>query len=46
MEANAKENKISNESPVGAALLKHAVGETVVVHAPNGDYTLLIKEIF
>ena len=46
MEANARENKISNESPVGAALLKHTVGDTVVVHAPNGDYELVIKEIF
>ena len=46
MEANAAENKISNESPVGAALLKHQVGDTVVVHAPNGDYELVIKEIF
>ena len=45
-EANAMENKISNESPVGAALLKHQVGDTVVVHAPNGDYELVIKEIF
>ena len=46
MEANAQENKISNESPVGSALLKHKVGDCVTVHAPNGDYTLLIKEIF
>lgn len=46
MEANAMENKISNESPVGAALLRHKVGETVKVIAPNGEYELVIREIF
>ena len=45
-EANAMENKISNESPVGAALLKHKVGDTVKVNAPNGEYELIIREIF
>ena len=45
-EANAMENKISNESPVGAALLKHKVGDSVNVNAPDGVYTLVIKEIF
>ena len=45
-ESNAMENKISNESPVGKALLKHKVGETVKVVAPDGEYKLVIKEIF
>ena len=45
-EANAIENKISNESPVGAALLKHKVGDTVKINAPDGEYKLVIKEIF
>jgi transcription elongation factor GreA len=45
-EANPMENKISNESPVGAALLKHKVGESVKVVAPDGEYKLVIKEIF
>ena len=44
-ESNAMENKISNESPVGKALLRHKVGETVSVNAPNGEYKLTIKEI-
>ena len=44
-ESNAMENKISNESPVGAALLKHKVGETVKVSAPDGEYKLKIMEI-
>lgn len=45
-ESNAMENKISNESPVGKALLRHKVGEAVKVAAPDGEYKLLIKEIF
>ena len=44
-EANAMENKISNESPVGAALLKHKVGDVVKILSPNGEYTLVIKAI-
>jgi transcription elongation factor GreA len=46
LESNAMENKISNESPVGAALLRHKVGDTVKVNAPDGEYKLVIKEIF
>lgn len=44
-EANVMENKISNESPVGAALLKHKVGDVVTVSAPDGSYKLRIDEI-
>ena len=46
MEANAMENKISNESPVGSALLKHKVGDVVKIAAPDGEYKLVIREIF
>ena len=46
LEANAMENKISNESPLGAALLRHKVGETVKISAPDGEYTVVIQEIF
>ena len=45
-EANAMENKISNDSPVGSALLKRKVGDVVKVNAPDGEYKLLIKNIF
>lgn len=45
-ESDAMNNKISNESPVGAALLKHKVGDSVKVAAPEGEYVLVIKEIF
>ena len=46
MEANAMQNKISNESPVGGALLKHKVGDVVKIAAPDGEYKLVIREIF
>ena len=44
-DSNAIENKISNESPVGAALLKHKVGDEVLIAAPDGAYTLRITNI-
>lgn len=44
-ESDAMHNKISNESPVGAALLKHKVGDVVVVNAPDGAYKLKVVEI-
>ena len=44
-ESNAMENKISNESPVGKALLKHQVGDVVSVTAPDGVYKLRIENI-
>ena len=44
-ESDAMNNKISNESPVGAALLKHKVGEEVHINAPDGAYKLKIVEI-
>ena len=36
-EANSLKKKISNESPVGAALIGHTTGETVTVQLPSGD---------
>jgi transcription elongation factor GreA len=35
-EANPSENKISNESPVGKALIGHREGETIDAQTPNG----------
>jgi transcription elongation factor GreA len=35
-EANPSENKLSNESPVGKAILGHKKGETVEVATPRG----------
>ena len=44
-EADVMNGVISNESPVGAALLKHKKGDVVTVKAPNGEYTLKILSI-
>ncbi len=37
--------KISSESPVGSALMRHRTGEEVVVNSPNGEYKLKIVSI-
>lgn len=45
-EANPAERKLSNESPVGKALVGAKVGDTVSVHLPNGrQRELKIKKI-
>jgi transcription elongation factor GreA len=44
-EADPDEGKISNESPLGQALLGHKVDTTVDVHAPAGVIKYEIKEI-
>jgi transcription elongation factor GreA len=36
---------ISNESPLGKALLGKKVGDKVDIKAPNGDFTVTVKEI-
>jgi transcription elongation factor GreA len=44
-EANPKEGKISNESPLGRALLGHKVGDKVKVDAPAGQLIFKIKSL-
>jgi transcription elongation factor GreA len=44
-EANPAENKLSNESPVGKAIMGHKKGETVEVAAPRGALKFKILEI-
>ena len=44
-EADALNGKISNESPVGAALIGSKVGETIVVETISGDLEFKILEI-
>ena len=44
-EANSLENKISNESPIGMAVMGHHAGETVEVRAPAGSYKVTIIEV-
>ena len=43
--ANPREGKISDECPVGKALLGHKVGDKVVVEAPAGAMTYKITAI-
>lgn len=44
-ESDPMNNRISNECPVGAALLGHRTGETVTVEAPDGPMPIKILEI-
>ena len=44
-ESDPMSNKISNECPMGSALLGHKTGETVAVEAPDGVYHLKILGI-
>ena len=44
-EANPKEGKISDESPIGAALIDKSVGDVVEVETPGGIVGIKILEI-
>ncbi len=44
-EAKPAEGRISNESPVGRALLGHKKGESVTVSVPAGDLDYKIVSI-
>ena len=44
-EADPMENKISDESPVGKAILGAKVNDVVTVSSPNGEYEIKILEI-
>jgi transcription elongation factor GreA len=44
-EANPREGKISNESPMGRAILGHRPGDEVQVETPDGSYTVRIVKI-
>ncbi len=44
-EAKPADGRISNESPVGRALLGRKVGEKVVVKAPAGDVVYTVRSI-
>lgn len=44
-EADSINGKISDESPVGKALMGHTIGETVVAETPRGEMKFTIKEI-
>ena len=44
-EANPREGRISNESPLGRALMDHRAGEVVKVEAPGGSFTVQILKV-
>lgn len=45
VEADLFNNKISNESPLGQALMGHKENDTVTVCSPNGEYTLKVLKV-
>ncbi|MBG7609539.1 MAG: transcription elongation factor GreA [Anaerolineae bacterium] len=45
VEAAPSEGRISNESPLGKALLNNKVGDEVMVPAPNGSFSVTITKI-
>jgi len=44
-EADPRNGKISNESPIGKALMDHKVGEVVEAETPAGKIKLKILKI-
>ena len=45
VEANPREGKISNESPIGKAILNRKVGDIVKVETPGGTYNVKILKV-
>lgn len=45
VEADSFNNKISNESPLGNALIGHKENDVVTVLSPNGEYDLTILKV-
>ena len=44
-EAKPRDGKISNESPIGKAILNHKVGDSVKVETPGGTYNVKILKV-
>jgi len=44
-EADPRNGRISNESPIGRALLGHKVGDRVVVSTPDGEFEFKVTKI-
>ena len=45
MEADTFENKISNESPIGKAIIGKKEGDTINVESPTGSYQIKIVKV-
>jgi transcription elongation factor GreA len=44
-EANPRQGRISNESPLGRALMDHRAGDLVKVDAPGGAFTVRVIKV-
>ena len=44
-EANPRNGRISNESPLGRALMDHRAGDVVKVDAPGGSFTVKVLKV-
>ena len=44
-EADFLKGKISNESPLGAAIMRKKIGDVVTVEAPDGEFQYKILDI-
>ena len=44
-EANPRDGRISNESPLGRALMDHHPGDVVRVDAPGGAFTVSLLKV-
>ena len=44
-EANPMERKVSDDSPFGRAMVGKAIGDTFMVNAPAGSYTMKIVNV-
>ena len=44
-EADPMNGRISNESPLGKALIGHKAGDDVTVKAPNGSFTVRVLKV-
>ena len=44
-EANPLEGRISDQSPIGSAMIGARAGEEIIVQAPNGEYKMKILEV-
>ena len=45
VEAHPLQGKISNESPLGKALMGHRAGDEVTVQAPDGAFTITVLKV-
>ena len=45
-ESDVEQNRISNESPIGKALLGQKAGDKVRVEAPAGSFNIIIRKVY